>query len=125
MFSPGQESTDGKPTRYVMDYRHIIHALIRKPRAFRFCQYQNEILPNETYCHIWRHLDTIMSREVAPKSILRLLKLAADYDCEEQLGQHVQSLIEHQKPIDIGLIENLFNGGAILDYPNWTTNSTR
>ena len=97
-------------SRYVMDYRHIIHALIRKPRAFRFCQYQNEILPNETYRHIWRHLDTIMSREVAPKSILRLLKLAADYDCEEQLGQHVQSLIEHQKPIDIGLIESLFNG---------------
>ena len=29
-------------SRYVIDYRHIIHALVKKPRAFRFCKYRDE-----------------------------------------------------------------------------------
>lgn len=97
-------------TRYVINYRHIIHALIKKPRAFRFCQYQNEILPNEIYQQIWQHLDATESRDVAPKLMLRLLKLAADHDCEEKLSQHVLSLIENKAPLNIQLIESLFNG---------------
>ncbi len=98
-----------QPTRYVIDYRHIIHALIKKPRAFRFCQYQNEILPNDAYRQIWQYLDATESRDVAPKLMLRLLKLAADHACEEKLGQHVSLLIEKKESINIQLIESVFN----------------
>jgi len=96
-------------TRYVIDYRHIIHALIKKPRAFRFCQYQNEILPNDAYRQIWQYLDATESRDVAPKIMLRLLKLACDHACEEKIGQHVLLLIDKKEPINIQLIESLFN----------------
>jgi len=96
-------------TRYVIDYRHIIHALIKKPRAFRFCQYRDEILPDDNYRLIWQHLDKTESKEVAPKLMLRLLKLAADYDCEKKLGERVLSLIQQKIPIDIQLIESDFN----------------
>jgi len=99
-----------QPTRYVIDYRHIIHALIKKPRAFRYCQYRDEILPNETYQQIWCHLDSTEARDVSPKIMLRLLKLAADYDCEAQLGEYVLTLIQAGKPLDIQLIERDFNG---------------
>jgi len=97
-------------TRYVIDYRHIIHALIKKPHAFRFCKYRNEILPNEIYQSIWQYLDAIESKKVAPKMMLRLLKLAADYNCEHKLGQYVLSLIQIKSPIDIQVIEREFNG---------------
>lgn len=97
-------------TRYVIDYHHIIHALMKKPRAFRFCQYRDEILPSDTYRHIWHYLDTTESKEVAPKTMLRLLKLAADYRCEYELGQRVLALIEAKLPLDIPAIERDFNG---------------
>ena len=98
-----------QPTRYVIDYRHVIHALIRKPQAFRFCQYRDELLPTEAYQAIWRHLDTTESNEVAPKMMLRLLKLAADYDCEQVLAQYVLSRIQTDSPLDIQTIESQFN----------------
>lgn len=96
-------------TRYVIDYHHIIHALIKKPRAFRFCQYRNEILPNDTYRRIWEYLDATESKDVAPKIMLRVLKLAADYDCEALLGQQVLAVIQSKAPVDIQHIESQFN----------------
>lgn len=97
-------------TRYVIDYHHIIHALIKKPRAFRFCQYRDEILPSETYQRIWEHLDTTESKDVAPKIMLRLLKLAADYHCEDALGEQVLAEIKSKGLINIQHIESEFNG---------------
>lgn len=97
-------------TRYVIDYRHVIHSLIRKPHAFRFCKYRNELLPNEQYRSIWQHIDATESKEVAPKMMLRLLKLAADYDCEYKLGHYVSSLIQNKSPLNIQVIESEFNG---------------
>lgn len=102
-------STEQK-SRYVIDYRHIIHALIKKPRAFRFCKYRNEILPNSTYREIWDYLDATESLDTAPKMMLRILKLAADYHCEYALGQRISALISNNKYIDILQIEYEFNG---------------
>jgi len=97
-------------SRYVIDYRHIIHSLIKKPQAFRFCKYRDEILPTLTYQSIWQYLDATESKQVAPKILLRLLKLATDYHCEYELGQHVLSLIQTNSPLDIEIIERDFNG---------------
>jgi len=98
-------------TRYVIDYRHIIHALIKKPRAFRHCQYRDEILPSDAYKKIGCHLDASESKDVAPKIMLRLLKLAADFNCEYELSQYVLKLIEDKSIINIQNIESQFNGG--------------
>ncbi len=94
---------------YVIDYRHVIHALSKKSRAFRYCQYRNELLPNETYRTIWAHIDKTESSDTAPKLMLRLLRLAADYACEAKLGEHVIRLIKEEKPLAIEVIESLFN----------------
>lgn len=98
-----------QPTRYVIDYHHIIHALMKKPRAFRFCQYRDAIFPSDTYRRIWEHLDVTESKDVAPKTMLRLLKLAADHDCEIALGQQVFAVIQSKASIDIQHIESEFN----------------
>jgi len=123
-------------TRYVIDYRHIIHALIKKPRAFRFCKYRDEILPNTTYQQIWQYLDATEQKEVAAKTMLRLLKLAADHDCEEILGQHVLFLIQAKAQLDIQVIERDFNSSnpilpaidckqhTLADYDNYIPHQT-
>lgn len=96
-------------SRYVIDYKHIIHALIKKPRAFRFCKYRDEILPNATYKFIWGYLDSTESKDVAAKIMLRILKLAADYNCEYSIGQRISDIISKEKRIDIKQIECEFN----------------
>ena len=96
-------------SRYVINYTHIIHALIKKPRAFRFCKYRDEILPSSTYKRIWEYLDATESRDTAPKIMLRLLKLAADYNCEYSLGEKIDAMISSNIIIDIQQIECEFN----------------
>ena len=96
-------------SRYVINYKHVIYSLIKKPAAFRKCQYRNEILPNEDYRRIWLHLDQTENTKVAPKIMLRLLKLAADYNCELNLGLHVINLIDNKAPLIIENIESKFN----------------
>lgn len=96
-------------SRYVIAYKHVIHAFVRKPGAFRFCKYRNELLPNDTYRKIWEHLDSCYPKSTSPKMMLRLLKLACDHDCEATLGESVLSIISAGGSIDISKIESHFN----------------
>ena len=98
-----------KRSRYVIDYRHVIHSLVKKPGAFRYCQYRDELLPNTVWREIWRHIDTTHCTKTTPKLFLRLLKLASDYDCEALLEEHVIKLIKNRLPVHIEQIEALFN----------------
>jgi DNA-binding XRE family transcriptional regulator len=99
----------GSGSKFVINYKHIIHALIRKPGAFRNCQYREEIFPSIAYKKIWEYLDSYESYQAAPKMMLRLLKLAADYDCENALALHVTALITNNKKININSVETIFN----------------
>ena len=95
--------------RYVIDYHHVIHALIKKPGAFRYCKYRDELMPNNAFKTIWKHIDVTCSHLTAPKIFLRLLKLSAVHDCELALGEHVMELIKTDQVINIEKIETLFN----------------
>lgn len=109
VFSCARKYFNEHKSQYVIDYRHVVHSLIKKPAAFRKCQYRDEILPTEEYKQIWRYLDQTESIKIAPKIMLRLLKLAADYDCEQELGDLVINLITTKSAVVIEDIENTFN----------------
>jgi hypothetical protein len=96
-------------SRYVIQYHHVIHALIRKPAAFRHCKYQNELIPSDSYYQIWQYLNDTQSFDAAPKMFLRLLKCAADYECEQALGEYVLSLIRSNADVSLAAIEAKFN----------------
>ena len=103
------DSKANHSSKYVINYQHIIKALIRKPGAFRKCKYQQEILPNKTYRLIWQYLDRTETFKVAPKIMLRILKLASDYNCELELGNYIYDLISQSNAISIEDIETKFN----------------
>jgi hypothetical protein len=98
-----------KSQPYVIDYKHVVPALIKKPAAFRNCKYRDELFPNAEYHKIWQHFEQTESKKTAPKLMLRLLKLAADYDCETELSHHVMQLIKSKQAIEIEVIESQFN----------------
>lgn len=111
-YSVDRRYSNKHPSIYVIDYKHIIHSLVKKPGAFRKCKYRNDILPSDDYKFIWFYLDKTEAKNVSPKIMLRLLKLSADYCCEKEVAEHVINLIEQNNPINIEDIESKFNSSS-------------
>lgn len=44
-----------------VNYRHVIDSLVRKPRAFRYSQLRDDLLPSADYRRIWAHADQQLS----------------------------------------------------------------
>lgn len=96
-------------SKYVIDYKHIVSALIKKPNAFRLCRYRDSIFPDDKYKLIWEYLERIESKNSSPKLMLRILKLAADYDCEKELSTDILKQINSKSSIDIEMLEAKYN----------------
>ena len=91
--------------RAVIDYRHVIEALLRKPGAFARYHYREELFPSSTYRRAYDRLVQDHGPGPGELEYLRLLKLTAE------LGS---SAIE-------GLLGELIGEGT----PPWRTASVR
>ncbi len=69
-----------------INYRHVIHALAAKPRAFRFSQLRDELLPTPQYHQLWQRAEQQFEPDMACKWIVSVLRFAYDYDCEGALA---------------------------------------
>lgn len=82
-----------------IDYRHVIGALMKKPRAFRSCQWREQLLPSEDYRQIWRHVDAELSTDEASFYMVKLLNIACKSDREGAVGRFVlDGIISGQLP---------------------------
>ncbi len=72
-----------------IDYRHVIDALVKKPRAFRYSLWRDELLPTDEYQHIWDYVDQRLDADKACHYIVRLLHLAKKTDREAALAHYV------------------------------------
>lgn len=91
-----------------IDYRHVIHSLIKKPQAFRYSQLRNELLPDANYHFIWQEIDKIMAPFEACKFIVGLLHLAATYDCEKILGERVVTAFKGGQRVSLTHLQKQF-----------------
>jgi hypothetical protein len=89
----------------VIDYRHVIQALLRKPGAFARYHYREELFPSSTYRRAYDRLVQDHGPKPGELEYLRLLKLTAE------LGS---SAIE-------GLLSELLG----VDAPPWRTATLR
>ena len=64
--------------RPLVNYRHVIHTLLRKPGGFRGYRYRDQMFPTPTFRAAWDQLDGRLSPRRADITYLRILKLAAD-----------------------------------------------
>ena len=97
------------PLKYIIDYKHLISSFVKKPNAFRTCKYREELLPNDNFRMIWKHLDDNYESKVAVNMILRLLKLCADHNCEPRVAEQFLYAIDKSQEIDIVGLENQYN----------------
>jgi transposase InsO family protein len=60
-----------------IDYRHIVHSLLRKPGGFRRYRYRDDLFPTQTFRRAFEALDSTLGQRKADIEYLRLLHLAA------------------------------------------------
>jgi transposase InsO family protein len=81
----GRAGPNGKHG-HVVDYRHVIHALRRKPMALLNLVYRDQLFPRDAYRHTFERLRERHSDRQACKTMVELLSLAHDRVCEAELA---------------------------------------
>ena len=94
-----RRATGGGRRVHVVDYRHVIHALRRKPQAFARLIYRDGLLPREEYAAAWARLSGTLPERDACRRMVALLALAHDEGCEAQLAHLIaEDLAEGRTP---------------------------
>jgi hypothetical protein len=101
--------TKGKTARARrVDYRHVVHSLVKKPQAFRYSRLRDDLLPGDNYRTIWQHVDKTMEAKAACRFIVGLLHLAATHDCETALAEVVLDEIMRSRPLSLATLQSQF-----------------
>ena len=83
----------GQSRGRMIDYRHFIEALKRKPQAFKGLAFRDCLFPREAYRRAWEVLDQGLSQRQACRTIVGLLELAAMHGVEALLAQRLEGLL--------------------------------
>jgi hypothetical protein len=99
--------SDGRRIQ-VVDYRHIIHSLRCKPMALLHLIYRDALFPRPAYRAAWERLIDACDARVACRTMVELLALAHDRNCEADLAAALtQQLIEGGVP-DLAILRARF-----------------
>ena len=71
---------------HVVDYRHVIHSLRRKPMALLKLVYRDQLFPREAYRRTFERLLEAGSEKTACRLMVELLALAHERACEAELA---------------------------------------
>jgi transposase InsO family protein len=81
----GRPGRDGKHG-HMVDYRHVIHALRRKPMALLNLVYRDQLWPRQAYRDMFDYLCEQLAERGACKLMVELLSIAHERACEAQLA---------------------------------------
>jgi hypothetical protein len=76
----------------VIDYRHFIDELKRKPQAFKGLVFRDALFPREAYRRTWEQLESELTQRQACQTIVALLEMAARDGIEGVLAQRLDVL---------------------------------
>src|SRR3546814_1095659 len=78
---------------HVVDYRHVIHALRRKPMALLNLVYRHQLFPREAYRRMFARLLERLAERVACRTMVELLSLVHERACEAELAAVLDTLL--------------------------------
>jgi len=99
---------DGDKRGRRIDYRHLIHSLIRKPQAFRNFIFKEELFPKAAYRRAWIALDAALDPRQACRVYVGLLHIAAKNDCETALEEELQRILDAGQLPDLKVLRMTF-----------------
>jgi hypothetical protein len=71
---------------HIVDYRHVIHALRRKPMALMGLVYRDSLFPRNAYRRMFEHLLEHEGERSACRMTVALLAMAHERACEAELA---------------------------------------
>ena len=74
-----------------INYRHVIEGLRRKPRAFLYCTWQPDLLPNDHYRELWAQLKAQFDPDSAALLMVEALYIAATQDKEARVADYLEA----------------------------------
>jgi transposase InsO family protein len=89
----GRPHSSGKHG-HVVDYRHVIHALRRKPMALLNLVYREQLFPRRPYQRAFEALLAADGEKQACRTMVGLLALAHDRACEAELAEAIDAELD-------------------------------
>ena len=93
---------------HVVDYRHVIHALRRKPMALNNLVYRDQLFPRPPYRKAFEAMCVEVGDKRACKVTVELLALAHDRACEAELAQIIDADLDAGRLPDLALLRKRF-----------------
>ncbi|MBK79587.1 MAG: IS21 family transposase [Gammaproteobacteria bacterium] len=103
----GKAAANGK-RGHVVDYRHVIHALRRKPMALLNLVYRDQLFPRDAYRRTFEVLLAELGDRAASRRMVELLSLAHDRGCEAELAAELEALLETGQLPDMAALRERF-----------------
>jgi hypothetical protein len=93
---------------HVVDYRHVIHALRRKPMALLNLVYREQLFPRRAYQRAFEVLLANDTEKQACRTMVGLLALAHDRACEAELAEAIEAELDVGRLPALNLLERRF-----------------
>jgi hypothetical protein len=92
----------------VIDYRHFVEELKRKPQAFMGLVFRDALFPRQAYRRAWEQLELKLTRRQACQTIVALLDMAARDGVEAALAERLDALLDAGELPDIKRLREEF-----------------
>lgn len=93
---------------HVVDYRHVIHSLRKKPMALAALVYREQLFPREAYRQMYHALREDGGERLACKTLVELLALAHEGACEAALAAELETSLEQGAVPDVAALRARF-----------------
>jgi transposase InsO family protein len=104
----GRPPRDSNKHGHVVDYRHVIHALRKKPMALLNLVYRDQLFPRPAYKRAFEALLANESEKIACRTTVGLLALAHDRACEAELGDAIEVALDAGEMLDLHRLRERF-----------------
>jgi hypothetical protein len=97
---------------HVVDYRHVIHALRKKPMALLNLVYREQLFPRQAYARAFEALLGSEGEKRACRITVELLALAHDRACEAELAKLIEAVLDAGELPDPAQLRDRFKPDA-------------
>jgi len=105
-------SPDHHKRGHVVDYRHVIHALRKKPMALLNLVYRDQLFPRPAYARAFEALLAKETEKRACRTMVGLLALAHDRACEAELATAIGAELDAGRLPDLDRLRERFRPDA-------------
>jgi transposase InsO family protein len=103
----GRASPSGKHDQ-VVNYRHVIHSLRRKPMALLNLVYRDRLFPREAYRRTFDMLMQRLPERQACRIMVDLLAMAHERGCESELADQLDAALQARRLPDMAALRERF-----------------